>query len=212
MRFCYYRIFQVLVLSTCLFALWGCAAMEEFFARNLGQQGANGQEPTAVTDQPATATDTKPPAQEEPPAVVVRPPTPKSDVHEILAYFQYLQELPANELALEYRQARRAFEKNSSNYDRFRLICMSILPDQRFTDRAYALKLINDFERTSPRAKADLTRLASLLKLLLMQQQDLHKELLSEREKADVLARQLKELKDIEKILSERELKGLNGK
>ena len=209
MRCCYRHIIRMWITILCVTTLSGCAGFQDFLNRATQPANKDDQAQTSVKEESSGSSEN---AQEEAPVEIRYLPAPKSDVHEILAYFQYLQELPANELALEYRQARRAFEKKPENYDRFRLICMSLLPDQRFTDRAYALKLLNDFEKTSPRAKADLTRFAGLLKLLLVQQQDLHKELLAEKEKADVLARQLKELKDIEKILSERELKGLNGK
>lgn len=211
MRCCYRHILRMWITILCVTTLSGCAGFQDFLNRAVQPANKDDQARSSVKDENSTpeSSDT---TQEEAPVEIRYLPAPKSDVHEILAYFQYLQELPANELALEYRQARRSFEKKPENYDRFRLICMSLLPNQRFTDRAYALKLLNDFEKTSPRAKADLTRFAGLLKLLLVQQQDLHKELLAEKEKADVLARQLKELKDIEKILSERELKGLNGK
>lgn len=211
MRCCYRHLFRMWITILCFTTFSGCVGFQDFLDRAGAPANKDDQAQPSVKEENPTP-ESSGTVQEEAPVEIRYLPAPKSDVHEILAYFQYLQELPANELALEYSQARRAFEKKPENYDRFRLICMSLLPNQRFTDRAYALKLLNDFEKTSPRAKADLTRFAGLLKLLLVQQQDLNKELLAEKEKADVLARQLKELKDIEKILSERELKGLNGK
>jgi transposase len=127
---------------------------------------------------------------------------PKAD--DILIYFQYIQGLPPRDLVKEYDRAWTDFESNKNDFDRFRLVCLSILPEESFTDRVYALKLLQDYS-SNLIEKDGLGGLAKLLNLLISEQQGIQGQLCEEQEHARTLARQLKELKDIEKILSERE-------
>jgi hypothetical protein len=135
---------------------------------------------------------------------------PKAD--DILTYFQYIQGFPPKDLAKEYDRVRTDFEKNKNDFDRFRLVCLSILPEESFTDRVYALKLLQDYSKNDSIEKDGLGGLAKLLNLLISEQQGIQGQLCEEQEHVRTLARQLRELKDIEKILSEREKSDLPEK
>jgi predicted RNase H-like nuclease (RuvC/YqgF family) len=91
--------------------------------------------------------------------------------------------------------------------DRWRLIFLSILPGQPFSDREYALELLRGSPPEPDSELAPRASLHRLLSLLLADQRELKRKLGEEKQRAEQLAQQLQELKEIEKILSEREKK-----
>ena len=100
------------------------------------------------------------------------------------------------------------------------------LPGRSAAERGQALKLVEEYLADSGREKTSLDGLPLLLKQLLSEQRTLQRQLTTEKERGDGLARQLNEqktqldelknqldeLKKIEKIISDRERKGLPEK
>jgi hypothetical protein len=122
-----------------------------------------------------------------------------------LVYFNFLQQLTDAELIKEFRIVKERFGRSADEEDRWRLIFLSILPGQPFSDRDYALELLRGSQADAgagPEARAGLGK---LLRLLLAEQAELRGKLSAEKERAGILARQLQELKEIENILSERD-------
>ncbi len=175
----------------------------------------------AELEQLARSTGVKPPVEGgKTPAQGNKPKTskgeavsfPAGDIDQIMAYFHYVQGLSTAEQKREFAQLKTNFEKHGDNFDRFRLVFLSVLPGKPFSDRDYALKLLQGSLHGEVAADEGLKGLAVLLTLLIGQQQDLQHALTVEKDRAETLARQLKELKDIEKILSEREKQRPPGK
>ncbi len=124
-----------------------------------------------------------------------------------LAYFSYLQELTDVELGSEYRAVKQRYASSPNEEDRWRLIFLSILPGQPFSDREYTLELLRESRKQASAENEQRAGLGKLLRLLLADQRELNRKLVEEKQRAEKLAQQLQELKDIEKILSEREKK-----
>jgi hypothetical protein len=145
------------------------------------------------------------PAAEE----TVLVPQEKQDV---LAYFNYIEALSEAELGGEFGVVKQRFASTHDEEDRWRLIFLSILPGQPFSDRDYAFELLRGSKPEPSPEIAPRASLGRLLSMLLADQRELKRKLSEEKQRAEQLAQQMQELKEIEKILSEREKKRPAGK
>lgn len=145
------------------------------------------------------------PAVEEPAASTVMVPQVAPQRLEVLAYFNNLQDLTDVELEREYCAVSKRYASASKEDDRWRLIFLSILPRRSFSNRAYALELLRGIRQGAGVENESRIALGRLLSLLLADQRELECKLGEEQLRAEKLAQQMQELKDIEKILSERE-------
>ncbi|BCR05866.1 hypothetical protein DESUT3_29350 [Desulfuromonas versatilis] len=194
-------LFRVGLLFALLAPLLGGCAQFDRWTRSVGLKPIeNDKARPVVVESPAPATASAAPL------VAI------SEVEGILAYFNRFQELPVAEQKREYGQLKAEFEQSGDSYDRLRLVCMSLLPGKPFSNREYATKLLQGALRGSAADDDGFKGLAILLTLMVGQHQDLQQALAAEKERAETLARQLKELKDIEKILSDREKQRTPGK
>lgn len=150
----------------------------------------------------------------------------KGKADDLLLYFQLVQGMTATQQEKEFDQAKTDFSKGGRAEDRMRLALLSLLPGRSATERGQTLKLAEEYLADNGREKTSLDGLALLLKQLLSEQRTLQRQLTAEKERGDGLARQLNEqktqldelknqldeLKKIEKIISDRERKGLPEK
>lgn len=150
----------------------------------------------------------------------------KGKADDLLIYFQLVQGMTASQQDKEIEQAKNDFAKGGRADDRLRLALLSLLPGRSVAERQQALKLAEEYLADNGRDKTSLDGLALLLKQQLGDQRSLQRQLSAEKERSDGLARQLNEqklqveelkkqldeLKKIEKIISERERKGLPEK
>ncbi len=126
---------------------------------------------------------------------------------DVLAYFNDLQGLSESELDREFNFVKERYASAPDEEGRWRLILLTLLPGQTFTDRDYALELLHGNGQQVDVANEHLPGLGRLLRLLLEDHRELKRRLGEENERAEKLAQQLQELKEIEKILSERDKK-----
>lgn len=150
----------------------------------------------------------------------------KGKADDLLIYLQLVQGMTAPQQEKEVEQAKNDFSKGSRAEDRMRLALLSLLPGRSAGERGQALKLVEEHLADNGREKTSLDGLALLLKQLLSEQRTSQRQLTAEKERSDGLARQLNEqknqldelkkqldeLKKIEKIISDRERKGLPEK
>lgn len=150
----------------------------------------------------------------------------KGKTDDLLIYYQLVQAMTAAQQEKEFDQAKTDFARTSRAEDRMRLVLLSLLPGRSPAERGQALKLLEEYLGDNGREKTSLDALALLLKQGLSEQRNLQRQLNVEKERGEGLARQLNEqkvqldelkkqldeLKKIEKIISERERKGLPEK
>lgn len=150
----------------------------------------------------------------------------KGKTDDLLIYFHLVQGMAATQQEKEFDQAKTDFSKGGRAEDRLRLALLSLLPGRSAAERGQALRLAEEYLADSGREKTSLDGLPLLLKQLLSEQRTLQRQLTAEKERGDGLARQLNEqkiqlgelknqldeLKKIEKIISDRERKGLPEK
>ena len=158
-----------------------------------------------LTEEPRWKPVTEEPAAEKP--TVEKPIPPSQERGDLLAYFNFLQRLTDVELGKEFRAVKQRYAGAADEDDRWRLIFLSILPGQPFSDRDYALELLRGRRVEKGPEHEPRAGLGRLLSLLLADQSELKRKLGEEKQRAEKLAQQLQELKEIETILSEREKK-----
>lgn len=149
----------------------------------------------------------------EPPHWKVAGEEPVSAPHETLkeleltAYFSYLLALSEDERDQEALAVRERFAASAKEEDRWRLIFLNLLPGQSLPTRQDALALLQGRGTSSALESDSLVALGQLLSMLLAEQRDLERKWSLEKERTNKLAKQLNELKEIEKILSDRDKK-----
>lgn len=148
-------------------------------------------EPVPEVESPPTAAA---PRQAEP----VRPPPPVAELERLLDYFRILRRLSAAELAREHENARAAFLRTRSDYDRVRLALLMSVPNTPFNDEARVLELLEPMMR-SPGSM--LQGLAVLVYVMVYEQRRLEHNIGKLQEKLDAL-------KSLERKLLEREKPG----
>lgn len=196
-----------LVFCLSLFLASGCAPLEQW---------ANG---TLSPSQPSGAAGTKPGPTE---SFFSR----KGKTDDLLIYYQLVQAMTPAQQEKEFDQAKTDFARTARAEDRMRLVLLSLLPGRSPAERGQALKLVEEYLGDNGREKTSLEALAVVLKQWLGEQRGLQRQFNTEKERGEGLARQLNEqkaqldelkkqldeLKRIEKIISERERKGLPEK
>lgn len=123
-------------------------------------------------------------------------------VFEPLTYLDILRRMSDAQRVKEYDIVKKRFARNSGEDDRWRLIFLSLWPDQPFTDREQARQLLAE---RSARANDPRLGLALVLEGVLVGDEVCARKLAAEKTRAETLNRQLEELKKIETILGERE-------
>lgn len=122
-------------------------------------------------------------------------PRPASDVESLLLYFQYIKGLPVAELGKEHDNARQAYAKAHSEFNRVRLAMVLSQPGTPFNDGPRALELL---EPVAKNQRAPLHGLAFLLSAHIQEQKRLDGNVQDLQHKLDAL-------KSLERSLSERD-------
>lgn len=179
-----------------LAALSGCAKMEDFYDRHVGQSPKADSEQTAQSVKPRVEVRTKPAAADE-----------------VLAYLTFFRQLPSPEQKIEVARLRDSLQNADIPEDRLRLALVLAQPGSSLADREKALALIAEHLKDNPGNSKDpgLDELARLLAVMLNRQQELQQQLQEEQKKSEALAQQLNELRNIENIIRQREMNGLPG-
>ena len=159
-----------------MLALEGCAVMT----------APEPVEPPAPVEpaEPVPQGESPPIAVAPPQAEPVRPPPPVAEVERLLDYFRILRRLSAAELARELENARAAFLRTRSDYDRVRLALLMSVPNTPFNDEARVLELLEPMMR-SPGSM--LQGLAVLVHVMVYEQRRLEQNIGKLQEKLDAL-------------------------
>jgi len=130
----------------------------------------------------------------------------------LLEYADQLQELAAPELEAEYQSTQKAFHQTGNSCDRFRLALQLLTPEARFRDESRAARLLAEYLATSPAPDGGFRSLAKLLVAGHRKQWEWEvkaresvRKAVEEKVRADALKRQLEELKEIERLMNERQ-------
>ena len=142
-----------------------------------------------------------------------------------------------DELKNEYDLVLAFFKKDNGDDDRLRLIFLSLLPETPFSDPEYASELLAGFRGVNFGGRPDILGLIKVLDTLISEQiktgkklaqtqehfetlrrsriesrdalKNLTQKLEKEQKQNKILLRQLRELKNIEEIITDREKVGL---
>ncbi|MDX9708687.1 MAG: hypothetical protein RBT64_03945 [Trichloromonas sp.] len=176
------RWFVVLLLGGLLLALAGCGRLRLIPVEEPGWK--------AVPEGETASAEVKP--KEESPRPVFEP----------LTYLDILRRMNDAQRAKEYDIVKKRFARRTAEDDRWRLIFLSLWPEQSFSDPERARHLLAE---RSDRANDPRLGLGLLLEGVLTREGACVRQLAAEKTRADTLNRQLEELKKIETILGERE-------
>ncbi len=131
---------------------------------------------------------------------------------DLLDYADRLGNLPAGELEEETRITQKAFAQDAGVCDRFRLALQLLTPEPRIRDESRAVKLLNEYAEKSSGSDRGLRSLARLLVgtvrkdwELETRARELGRKATEEKGRADNLKRQLEELREIERIMNDRQ-------
>lgn len=182
------------------------AAVCALVAAMAGCAGLGAPEPEEALEPARPAEPTEPmPLAEPVPSVVApreaepaRPAAAAVELERLLDYFRLLRRLSAAELAREHENARAAFLRTRSDYDRVRLALLLSLPNTPFNDEARVLELLEPMLRNPG---AMLQGLAMLVHVMVYEQRRLEQNIGRLQEKLDAL-------KSLERKLLEREKTG----
>lgn len=174
----------------------GCAVLKSPEAEPPPTPPAEAQEPAPpapdeIEPQPA-------PKEVAPVPAPAPAPAPAPEFKRLLDYFRGLKKLAGVELAREYDNARTAFARTRSDYDRLRLALLHALPDTAYSDESRALDLLEPLIKSQNSMLHDL---AFLIHAFVYQQRRLEHSLQSVQQKLDAL-------KALEKNLIERQRGG----
>lgn len=180
------------------------AAVGALMVATAGCAGLRAPEPEEAPEplQPAQPTEPMPLAEPVPSIVVPREVEPArppmADLERLLDYFRALRRLSAAELAREHENARAAFVRTRSDYDRVRLALLLSLPNTPFNDEARVLELLEPMMRNPG---SMLQGLAVLVHVMVYEHRRLEQNIGKLQEKLDAL-------KSLERKLLEREKTG----
>ena len=209
-------------------ALTGCAGPEAF-SRLIRQGG--------VTDLGLIPRSSEPVAADQPDDQSKPICFAKQEHRALAAYYYYIQMFSQDELKNEYDLVLASFEKDNGDDDRLRLIFLSLLPETPFGDTEYAYELLAGFRGMDFGGRPDILGLIKVLDTLVSEQiktgrklaqaqeyfetlrrgkiesrdalKSLTLKLEKEKKQNKILLRQLRELKNIEEIITDREKVGL---
>ena len=95
---------------------------------------------------------------------------PASDSESLLLYFQHIKKLSGTELGKEHDNARQAYTKTHSEFNRVRLAMVLCLPNTSFSDDSRALELLDPMVKNH---QASLYSLAFLLSTYIQERKKL---------------------------------------
>jgi len=153
--------------------------------------------PVVAPSGPQPSTSVFAPSSPQPSAPVVAPSSakPVSDVENLLSYFHRLRTLPGPALGKEHENARQAYSRTRSEFNRVRLAMILSLPGTSFSDEPQALELLDPVARNR---QAQLHGIAYLLAAQLQERRKLAGTVQGLQNKLDAL-------KSLERTMIERE-------
>ena len=156
----------------------------------------------------------------EPAPVLVEPPRPEvkaeplpppppepqqNELNRLLMQVESVRKMPAAEATRELEQARQAFGRSKTEYNRLLYAVLSMLPSTGGPDDAKAAALLEPMlkDRTNP--GNGLRAFAAFLYYQIAEDRKMEERMREEQKRADSLQEKLEALKEVEKSLIDRE-------
>lgn len=171
----------------------GCAPTK----RAVPAPGAVPPEPAPVLVEPP-----RPEVKPEPP-----PPPPElqqTELNRLLAQAESVRKMPAADAAKEFEQARQAFNRSKTDYNRLQYALLSLLPNAGGADDARAGALLEPLLKDKS-ASNGLRQFAAFLYFQIAENRKMEERMREEQKRADSLQEKLDALKEVEKSLLDRE-------
>jgi len=165
-----------------------------------------------------------PPVPPEPAPVLVEPPRPElkseplpapspppepvlAEADRLLVQSESVRRMQGPDAAKELEQARQAFNRAKTDYNRLQLALLSLLPNTGGRDDVRAAALLEPMLKDTPKDKSasGLRALAALLYNQIAEERKLDEKMKEEQKRADSLQQKLDALKQVEKSLLDRE-------
>jgi hypothetical protein len=159
--------------------------------------------PGAIPPQPA-------PVLVEPPRPEVKPEPPppptepeQSELSRLVAQTEGVRKMPAADAARELEQARQAFGRSKTDYNRLLYAMLLLLPNAGGPDSAKAATVLEPMLKD--KGGNELRALAGFLYFQISENRKMEDRMREEQERADSLQEKLDALKEVEKSLIDRE-------
>jgi hypothetical protein len=132
-----------------------------------------------------------------------------SDTERLLYYYDYLLELPPEQVAQEQERTQRFFGQHRSEFALMQLVLLRILPGASPKDRAQAIDALGTYLKDTRDRTSELRPFALFINNLLSEQQRLEADLAAQSQKLKDEGRRYDELKQKLDALIETERKML---
>ncbi len=147
----------------------------------------------------------RPEVKTEPPLPPPPPPEPQqTELNRLLMQVESVRKMPATEATRELEQARQAFGRSKTEYNRLLYAVLSLLPSTGGPDEAKAAALLEPMlkDRTTGNG---LRAFAAFLYFQIAEDRKMEERMREEQKRADSLQEKLDALKEVEKSLIDRE-------
>lgn len=188
--------YTLTVIAASLVALVGCAPTK----RTLPPPGAVPPEPAPVLVEPP-----RPEVKAEP---LPPPPPPEpqlAELNRLLMQSEGVRKMPAADAARELEQARQAFSRSKTDYNRLLYAMLSLLPSAGGPDDAKAAALLEPMLKDKGNPGNGLRAFAAFLYFQISENRKMEDRMREEQKRADSLQEKLDALKEVEKSLIDRE-------
>ncbi len=162
--------------------------------------------PDVVPPEPAPVL-VEPPRPEVKPEPPPPPPPepPQTELNRLLAQSEAVRRMPGAEAAKELEQARQAFNRSKTEYNRLQYAMLSLLPSAGGPDDAKAAALLEPLLKDKSSPSNGLRAFAAFLYFQIAENRKMEERMREEQKRADSLQEKLDALKEVEKSLIDRE-------
>jgi hypothetical protein len=147
-----------------------------------------------------TEAEPAPTVAAEAPSAAAEQARESGEVAALLAYYQDLLGLPAEELRREYQQVSQGFSRDRSELGRLRLVLLMCVPGAPWRDDVKLLALLEGSPSRKAAPESPRRQFVTLLQKLVAERQ-------REQKRADELQQKLDSMIDIERKMRERQSK-----
>jgi hypothetical protein len=161
--------------------------------------------PGVVPPEPAPVLVEPPRPEVKPEPLPPSPEPPQSELNRLLAQSESVRRMPAADAARELEQARQAFGRSKTDYNRVLYAVLSLLPSTGGPDDAKAAALLEPMLKDKGSPGDGLRALAAFVYLQIVEHRKMEDRMREEQKRADALQEKLDALKEVEKSLIDRE-------
>jgi hypothetical protein len=150
----------------------------------------------------------EPPPPEVKPEPLPPPPPPEpqpSELYRLLVQSENVRKMQAADAARELEQARLAFVRSKTDYNRLQYAVLSLLPNAGGHDEAKAAALLEPMLKDKSSGATGLRAFGAFLYFQIAENRKMEDRMRDEQKRADSLQEKLDALKEVEKSLLDRE-------